>query len=159
VTLYRYLIPTHPAGEGKAWAKAKYVRHHRAVFHVPRFRTRGLSFVFGGGKTPYFSDVVVRWKHAKVGRRQEYRRHNRTGGWCWAGTRKRRVDLTIKLQYIEMNMGATPETVARVWLARAASLTIPITKHNRMPRGVNVFDTDTGQRCLKKAPDYRAETH
>jgi hypothetical protein len=154
VTLFRHIIPTptNPSPGTKVWAKAAYVRHHRAVFHLRRSRTRGLSFTFGGGETPYFSDVVLRWWHVKPDSKQDYRphhRHRNEGGWCWAGTSKRRVDLTIRLQYIVADAGATPETVARVWLARAVKLTMPITKFSRMKQGVSFHDTAAGQRCTK----------
>jgi hypothetical protein len=152
VTLFRYIIPTKPNPGTQPWAKAAFVRHHRAVFHVRRSRTQGLAFTFRSRETPYSSDLVLRWWHVKTGQVQTYGRHHRhrnEGGWCWAGTRKQRVDLSIRLQYIVADTGATPETVARVWLARAVKLTTPITRHNRMKQGVS-FDTPyEGQRCPK----------
>jgi hypothetical protein len=149
LNLYRGVVHRHD-GQLHVWSQVKYFTGHRVVFRIRRYRMNGLSLVFRNGRTDgQYSVVVVRWRHAKVGQRQRYRRSDNYAGLCWEGKKPRQVTVTIRYDYTTIGKGtSSPFRVARPWLVRAGR-TGPIPDSSRLPHGVDVpASSDAGANCI-----------
>jgi hypothetical protein len=147
VTIFHDYRPPHAAEVKDEWkSHVRGVLNHRAVFHVARYRTTGLSMSFTSAKTAFDTDAVVRWYGARPGHKQTYRPSNPAAGLCWNGPKVARVSVTLHIQYFIYPDPVSPERVARVWFARAGrSGRIP--PSNKLPHGVMFDNGNAGFLC------------